>query len=341
MGALVKISKDVLPGSVLLIGGAGYIGRHIAFELIDNGHDVVILDNLSTGSDQYLPDCPLMVEDILDVQFEHLSGMRGRIEGVIHLAALTDAAESVNKPEAYLRANVYGAIRAIDLASYLGARSFVFSSTAAVYGEPEYLPIDESHPTLPQNPYGWSKLAAEVCLRQQAADSRISLAILRYFNVAGADPELRTGDMREKGENVIHKLMAALKGRNKEFRIFGSDYSTKDGTAVRDYIHVSDLASAHVKALSAIRAGSVRSPLVCNVGYGCPITVKQLVDEFLCQTYEVFGANVVFSDRRPGDVAKSYAENQAITELGWRPRHDALSEIVSSALAWQRIIDRR
>lgn len=335
MGATVIAQQDVKPGSILLVGGAGYIGRHIAFELLDNGRDVVILDNLSTGSEKYLPDCPLVVEDILKFDFQNLAWMCGRIAGVVHLAALTDAAESVAKPEEYLRSNVYGAERSIDFAKYLGARSFVFSSTAAVYGEPEYLPIDESHPVGPVNPYGWSKLAAELCLKERSNELGISLAILRYFNVAGADLCGRTGDMRPGGENVVHKLLGMLDRDDvSEFNIYGGDYDTPDGTPTRDYIHVSDLANAHMVALDVTEGAPGGCQMLANVGYGSPVSVKELVESFRLQAGGRFQGDVNIHERRPGDIGQSYASAELMTSLGWRPRNNHLRMILASAIDW-------
>jgi UDP-glucose 4-epimerase len=330
--------KDVPPGNILLIGGAGYIGRHLAFELIDNKRNVVILDNLSTGSPRYLPDCLILVEDIENIAFESLSSMRGQIAGVVHLAALTDAAESVKLPEAYLRTNINGAIRAMDLANYLGAKSFVFSSTAAVYGEPEYLPIDEAHPVKPVNPYGWSKLSAESCLKARAERYGIGLAILRYFNVAGADPLGRTGDMRKIGENVVHKLLEMLGPDDfSQFSIYGGDYDTPDGTPTRDYIHVTDLARAHIVALKAIERSPECSPLLANVGYGQPVSVKELFEAFKSCAGIRYDGCYRIERRRPGDIGQSYASAEIIRRLGWKPTHASLESILESAITWMEM----
>lgn len=318
---------------VLLIGGAGYIGRHIAFELLDANFDVVILDNLSSGSLEYLPECEFFEADILTIDFHRLKHLIGKVSAVIHLAALTDAAESVLHPSIYYRINVCGTVRATELAKYLDSKVFLLSSTAAVYGDPLRLPIDEEHPLRPINPYGSSKLAAEEVVRQFGALRDIKIGIVRYFNVAGADPNGRTGDLRKKGENVVHKLLD-LVDQDGVFEIFGSDFSTPDGSATRDYVHVSDIARAHIYVMSALGTDAAKD-IIVNVGYGVPVSVRELVDSFRKLVGARFIARVEVKGRRVGDVGESVADNSRILGLGWRPLYAGTEFILKTALGWK------
>lgn len=329
------MEKDVSRDVVILIGGAGYIGRHAAWELHDRGYHCVIIDDLSTGSDQYLPPCDLIVADITTLDTKEIERWRGKVRAVIHFAAKTSAPESVEHPTDYFRTNTFGAVRAARQAAELGAKSFLFSSTAAVYGEPEYNPVDEVHPLRPVNPYGSSKLAAEIGVEEVCNSTGMQLGVLRYFNVAGADPRGRTGDMRPAGENLIHKILACLDSSGETaFKVFGSNYPTADGTAVRDYVHVSDIASAHYYVMKVMERQSKRTMTV-NVGYGRGVSVREMLDALVDALRSDLPFDIKDAPRRPGDVAKIWADNSRIRSTGWRPSLDALEDIFRTELDWR------
>lgn len=326
-------------GCVLLIGGAGYIGRHVAWQLHDAGYPLVILDNLSTGSRRFLPPCELIEADITSLEPSDMRRLRGRVHAVMHFAALTSAPESVTQPVAYYRNNVGGAVRALELTSFLGASVFVFSSTAAVYGEPEHLPVKESHPTHPQNPYGSSKLAAEMAVADCCQAYGITGVILRYFNVAGSDPDGRTGDMREPGGNLIHQLLRCVDREGEEFCIYGTDYYTPDGTPRRDFVHVSDVASAHVYMVRQPRRLD-EAVNVFNIGYGHAFSVREILDTFRRLVPARYAPVIRDRARRSGDIAEIWADNTALRRLGWKPAHDDIVSILKEGIAWHQRRDR-
>lgn len=318
----------------LLIGGAGYIGRHVGFELCDRGYHVSIVDNLSTGSPDYLPTTDLRVTDIVDMDFAEVEDLKGKVTDVVHLAALTSVPESVKNPSSFFRVNTHGTLRAAMLAGYLESENFTLSSTAAVYGEPEYNPVDEEHPLRPINPYGSSKLAGEVIGRELCKRMGIGYGVLRYFNVAGADPALRTGDMRPAGDNLAHKLLECIDGaRSEKFEIYGSDYDTPDGTAVRDFVHVSDVASAHVCVLGKLQEDCVSS-VVVNVGYGFGRSVGELVAALRRIAPDRFCVDATQAARRPGDPSAVWASSDQLHSLGWRAKYDCIERIFETELAW-------
>ena len=321
---------------VLLVGGAGYVGRHIALELRDASYSVCILDNLSTGTNEYLEADRLMVADILEVPFEEVKEECGSVRAVIHLAALTDAGASVDDPVGYFELNTIGAIRAVCLAHHLGADAFILSSTAAVYGDAKRYPIEEDDPKRPSNPYGASKRAAEVGVNQLCAQYGISCGILRYFNVAGCDPDGRTGDMRPKGDTLMHKLIeAAESGADGVVRIYGDDYDTRDGSAERDFVHVMDVASAHRLIINELISNR-RKSLVGNVGYGKSTSVKAGVHAFLDVLAPDRISRVEYHSRRAGDIAVSYASNRALKALGWKPKYDDITDMIRDTMTWRR-----
>jgi UDP-glucose 4-epimerase len=318
---------------VLLVGGAGYIGRHVAWQLHDVGIPVVILDDLSTGSRDFLPPCEFVEADITEMDAERMNPWIGKIRAVMHFAALTSAPESLERPADYYRINVGGTVRALDLASSLGADIFVFSSTAAVYGEPRELPVCESHPLNPQNPYGDSKVDAEKVVVDYCATNELTGVLLRYFNVAGSDPKLRTGDVRPPSGNLIHELLACIDREDAEFCIYGDDYETPDETARRDFVHVSDIASAHVYVVShpQLLNGNAH---IFNIGYGHAFSVREILDSFQRLVPERFKPEIRIQPRRPGDIAEIWADNAALQQLGWEPKLDDIDLILKHNVDW-------
>jgi UDP-glucose 4-epimerase len=320
--------------TILVTGGAGYIGSHMVHALVDAGESVVALDNLATGFDWAVAEgVPLVVGDTGDQPLVASLIAEHKIEAIIHFAASTVVPESVAEPLAYYRNNTVNSRALIETAIKGGVRHFIFSSTAAVYGNPERVPVAEDAPTMPMSPYGASKLMTETMLRDAGHAHGLNYVILRYFNVAGADPRLRTGQSTRNATHLIKVATEAALGLRPKVDVFGTDYSTPDGTGVRDYIHVSDLARAHSDALRHLRAGG--ASLTLNCGYGHGFSVLEVIDTVKRVSGVDFRVDV--AARRPGDPAQVVAAaDRARSLLGWRPQLDDLSTIVSHALAWQK-----
>ncbi|MBN1237056.1 MAG: UDP-glucose 4-epimerase GalE [Gammaproteobacteria bacterium] len=319
--------------TILVTGGAGYIGSHVVRQLGEAGENVVVLDDLSTGFRQAVLYGELVVGNTGDR--ECLDGLFNRfpVDTVMHFAAHTIVPESVADPLKYYRNNTCASRTLIDFARRAGVRNFVFSSTAAVYGIPQSGRAAEDTPTAPINPYGTSKLMTEWMLRDVAAVEPMNYVALRYFNVAGSDPEGRIGQSTPKATLLTKVACEAVVGKRPHVSIFGTDYDTPDGTGVRDYIHVEDLASAHLKALDYLRDGGESTTLNC--GYGRGYSVREL----LATVEKVSGQtlNKKEEPRRPGDPPVLVAEASRIrSALGWTPRYDDLETIVSSSLNWER-----
>ena len=318
---------------ILLIGGAGYIGSTLANRLIDRGHTPVVYDDLSTGFRDAVPAGVVLIEG--DTGNAALLGQTIKANGIdaaIHLAAHIRVDESVSVPAKYYFNNTVKALTVFDTLARSGVHDVVFSSTAAVYGAPEHNPIDESAPQLPVNPYGASKLASEFMLRDIAAAHGQRATILRYFNVAGADPNGRTGQRTKEATHLIKVAAEVANGTRTALQIFGDDYPTRDGTCVRDYIHVTDLADAHLAAL--MTPGPTGETRVFNCGYGTGHTVKEVVAMF----GEVLGKPLPtqMRPRRPGDPPALVCDSRKLQdELGWRPEIASLRVIVETALRWE------
>ena len=314
----------------LVVGGAGYIGSVVARHLVDAGHDVTVADDLSKGHDWAVPDGAGLVRvDVLDAAALG-DVVAGGFDAVLHFAALSLVGESVEQPVRYFRANVGGTLHLLDAMRAGGVRRLVFSSTAAVYGEPETVPIPESAPTRPTNPYGASKLAVDAAIGFEAAATGLGAVSLRYFNVAGASG--RQGELHDPETHLVPNVLLAALGEREAVHVFGTDYPTPDGTAVRDYIHVDDLARAHLLALDATERAGHR---VFNLGNGAGFSVREVVEA----ARRVTGAAipVVESPRRPGDPAVLVASSERIRrELGWVPRKPALEDMVGDAWTWMR-----
>jgi UDP-glucose 4-epimerase len=320
--------------TILVTGGAGYIGSHMVHELVGAGEKVVVLDNLATGFDWAVAEgVPLIIGDTGDQPLVSSLIAEHQIEAIIHFAASTVVPESVSEPLAYYRNNTVNSRALIETAVKGGVKHFIFSSTAAVYGNPERMPVKEDAPTVPMSPYGWSKLMTETMLRDAGFAHGLGYVILRYFNVAGADPKLRTGQSTRHATHLIKVATEAALGQRPKIDVFGTDFPTPDGTGVRDYIHVSDLARAHSDALRHLRAGG--ESLTLNCGYGHGFSVLEVIDT----VKRVSGVDfrVETAPRRPGDPAQVVAAaDQARALLGWRPQLDDLATIVAHALAWQK-----
>jgi UDP-glucose 4-epimerase len=320
--------------AVLVTGGAGYIGSHMVLELRARGEQVVVLDNLSTGQRWLLPDdVPLFVGSTGDETLVRSVLKAFRIDTVIHFAASIVVPESVSDPLGYYRNNTVNSRSLIESATSAGVDNFIFSSTAAVYGEPAVTPVPEDAPKTPTSPYGSSKLMTEIMLRDAAAATGLRYVVLRYFNVAGADPQMRTGQSTPQATHLIKVAAQAALGMRDHLDVYGQNYPTPDGTCVRDYIHVTDLVRAHSAAMDHLRGGHDSATLNC--GYGRGFSVREVVDT----VKKVSGVDFAVrqADRRPGDPAQIVAAAGEIRErLGWRPELDDLETIVDHALRWER-----
>jgi UDP-glucose 4-epimerase len=325
--------------TVLVTGGAGYVGSHMVLELIDAGERAVVLDDLSAGFPWAVAKgVPLVVGDSGDQALVARLIREHGVEAIIHFAASVVVPDSVRDPLRYYRNNTVNSRALIECAVKNGVRQFIFSSTAAVYGDPAQIPAKEDTPTQPASPYGWSKLMTEIMLRDAASAHDLSYLILRYFNVAGGDPRRRAGQSSKAATHLIKVAVETALGLRPKLQIFGADYPTPDGTCIRDYIHVSDLARAHSDALRHLRTG--RPSLTLNCGYGHGFSVLEVIET----VKRVSGVDfkVETAPRRPGDPARIVADcQQARAALGWQPRFDNLTTIVEHALAWERELMRR
>jgi UDP-glucose 4-epimerase len=320
--------------AVLVTGGAGYIGSHVVYGLIEQGQRVIVLDNLSSGFREAVAEqAKLVVGDVGDADLVSRLIAEHGINAIMHFAASTVVPESVAKPVAYYRNNTVNSLALVDAAIRGGVRHFVFSSTAAVYGNPDAELVAEDVAPQPMSPYGTSKLMTEMILRDAATASGLSYVVLRYFNVAGADPELRTGQSTRAATHLIKVAVQAALGIRNGMEIYGTDYPTPDGTCVRDYIHVCDLVSAHIKALDYLRGGGASATLNCGYGHGSS------VHEIIAAVRRVSGSNFAAAPRprRAGDPAAVVADSGRLRQLlSWAPAYDDLDTIVGHALAWER-----
>jgi UDP-glucose 4-epimerase len=327
-------------GTVLVTGGAGYIGSHAVLALLDAGWPVVVIDDLSTGFKWAVPDEVVFARgDVGDARL--VSGLiaEHRIGAIMHFAGSIIVPESVAEPLKYYENNTVKSRALIECAVNGGVGHFIFSSTAATYGIPESVPVTENARTEPINPYGWSKLMTERMLKDSAAAYAMNHCALRYFNVAGADPKGRTGQSTAGATHLIKVAVEAAIGRRDHVDVYGSDYDTPDGTGVRDYIHVSDLAAAHLAALERLIAAPDES-LTLNCGYGRGFSVLEVLDSVDRVTN--LSIERRHSPRRAGDPPALIADNRAIlATLPWRPQRDELDMIVADALAWERTLESR
>lgn len=321
-------------GEILVTGGAGYIGSHIVKLLRELGRDVVVLDNLSSGHREAIIGTPLVEADCGDERA--LEGLLagGGVEAIVHLAAFAEVGASVTDPARYYANNLAASLRLLAAASRFGVRRFVFSSTCAVYGEPQQVPLVESHPTDPANPYGETKRAFEQALRWHQRAYGVDYVALRYFNAAGAALDGTIGEDHEPESHLIPRLLLGLLHEGEPTPIFGTDYPTSDGTCVRDYVHVTDLARAHVAALDLMRRREGLAEAV-NLGNGEGFSVREVVETVAQVTGQ--RPRTVDAERRAGDPAILVAAaERARSLLDWRPQHETLTEIVASAWRWHR-----
>lgn len=313
--------------NVLVIGGAGYIGSHVARTFADAGHAVDVFDNLSTGSlDNLFPEYGFIQGDILNPDALRAAMAKG-YDAIVHLAAAKAAGESMIKPEKYSTQNISGTVNILNAASEAGVRRIVFSSSAATYGEPKYLPIDEAHPTDPANYYGYTKLEIERMLGWYDRLKGMRFAALRYFNAAGYDPDGRVHGLEKNPANLIPVIMEVAAGMRKDLEVFGTDYDTPDGSGVRDYVHVSDLAAAHLSALEYMTRAD--ESLTVNLGSESGLSVLEILEAARRITGREIPARI--SGRRAGDPAKLVASSEkARRALGWRARHSDLETLVTT-----------
>ncbi len=326
-----------MPQSILVTGGAGYIGSHVVRQLVERGERVVVLDNLSTGYRSAVLGAPLVVGNTGDPETVNRVLAEHRVETVMHFAAHTIVPESVSNPLKYYGNNTCATRNLLECCDRAGVKHFVFSSTAAVYGIPAEGLASEQSPTAPINPYGLSKLMSEWMLRDLAAASALRYVALRYFNVAGSDPGGRLGHTAPQATLLVKVACQHAAGVRPGLQIFGTDYPTPDGTGVRDYIHVEDLASAHLRALDYLRKGGASATLNCGYGHGFSVR------EVLRMVERVSGKalKVEESPRRAGDPPSLVAKADRIRAvLGWEPRLDDLETIVRTQLEWEHRLQR-
>lgn len=321
------------PSSILVTGGAGYIGSHVVLQLRARGEQVVVLDDLSRGFRQAVLDTPLVVGKVGDRDTVMKTLREHRIDTVLHFAAYTIVPESVGEPLKYYGNNTCSTRSLLESCVEHGVRHFVFSSTAAVYGIPASGVAAEDTATAPINPYGTSKLMSEWMLRDVSAATNLKHVALRYFNVAGSDTQCRVGQATPKATLLIKVACEHAVGKRPQVSVFGTDYDTEDGTGVRDYIHVEDLATAHLDALDYLRTGG--DSTVLNVGYGHGYSVREVLES----VRRVSGVRLTVKEepRRPGDPPALVAKADKIRALlGWKPRLDDLDTIVRTALEWEK-----
>ncbi len=332
-------SDSTRAGAVLLTGGAGYIGSHVAKALAQAGRDVCVFDNLSAGHAEAVSriaaGCPqvrvTLVEGDITDQAAVTRALRGSgATAVMHFAARLSVGESMREPAAYYDTNVVGGLRVLAAMAECGVSRFVFSSTAATFGEPQVVPIDETHPQHPINPYGETKLAFERALSHLEAAGPLRSVIFRYFNAAGADPDGWIGEDHQPEDHLVPRTIAAALG-GEPLQVFGDDYPTPDGTCIRDFVHVTDLADAHVAGLQRLEAGGPSGAY--NLGMGDGVSVRQVINAVA----SIAGRPVphTVGPRRAGDPSRLVASSvRARAELGWAPRHGSLETIVRTAWQW-------
>ncbi|MCU6797162.1 UDP-glucose 4-epimerase GalE [Paenibacillus sp. WQ 127069] len=319
--------------AILVTGGAGYIGSHAVAELLARNEEVVVVDNLQQGHREAVLGGKLYEGDIRDAAFMDTVFQDNQIEAIIHFAAHSLVGESMQNPAKYYQNNVFGTLCLLEKMNEYGVKKIVFSSTAATYGEPENVPILESDRTLPTNAYGETKLAMEKMMRWFDTAHQIKFVSLRYFNAAGAHASGRIGEDHTPETHLIPIILQVALGQRPHISIFGDDYATSDGTCIRDYIHVTDLADAHILAVEKLRKGGESS--VYNLGNGTGFSVKEVIDI----AREVTGHPIpaVVEARRSGDPAALVASSErARAELGWKPKHDQLKQIIETAWTWHQ-----
>lgn len=319
--------------TVLVTGGAGYIGSHTVLALAEAGEDVVVIDDLSTGFSAYLPEgVPLFIGDAGDENLLEGVIAQHNIESIIHFAGSVVVPDSMRDPLGYYRNNFMTARNLLNVAVKRGINRFIFSSTAAVYGNPDQVPVPEHAPTRPLSPYGSSKLMTEIMLHDVASAYGMRYVTLRYFNVAGADPQARIGLATVGATHLLKIAVEAATGQRAKIDVFGTDYPTQDGSCIRDFIHVTDLSQAHRSALAYLRNGGASTTLNC--GYGRGYSVLETIDAVRRVSGRSFA--VQYAPRRPGDIMTMVADTSRIRGLlDWKPQYEDLETIAAHALAWE------
>lgn len=320
---------------LLVTGGAGYIGSHAVIALAEAGHEIIVYDNLCNGHEKSVLYGRLVKGDLADTELLNKTLADFKPDAIIHFAAFIQVGESVLKPLKYYRNNVINSMNLLEAMQKNKISNILYSSTAAVYGIPEKIPVDENAPMRPINPYGATKVMIEQVLSDLAASSDLRYATLRYFNVAGADPECRVGQEYRESTHLITRALKTAKGELKKLSIYGTDYPTSDGTCIRDYIHVTDLADAHLMALNHLM--KKKENLIMNCGYGHGFSVREVIDG----ARKVTGINFDTEEtgRRAGDAINLVADSSKLRNVtGWKPRYDDLEFIIKTAWEWERKI---
>jgi len=318
---------------VLVTGGAGYIGSHMVKLLVEKGHEVLTFDNLSNGHEWAVINRRLVVGDLLNYKQIEDVLLEFKPDAVMHFSAKVVVPESVEKPLLYYENNFYGTLNLLQAMKRAKVEYLIFSSTAAVYGIPKSVPVKETDPTNPISPYGWSKLFSEQAIKDFGRAEGIKYGILRYFNVAGADPEGKIGQVSKNPTHLILRALKTAKGELPHIEVYGTDYPTHDGTGIRDYIHVMDLCQAHLDVLDYLMSGGESD--VFNVGYGRGYSVLEVIETVKKVTGIDF--KVVYADRRPGDPPQVVADATKLkTLVGWTPKYDDLEFIIKTAWNWER-----
>lgn len=328
---------------ILVVGGAGYIGSHMVKQLSRAGYQVVVLDNLSTGFRELACYGQLVVGDLADTALLEQLFHENAFDAVMHFAACSLVGESVVDPSKYYRNNVTNTLNLLDVMIRQDVRHFIFSSTAATFGEPEYSPIDESHPQKPISSYGASKLMVERILQDYGSAYGLNSISLRYFNACGADPEGELGECHDPETHLIPLILQTASGRRGSITVFGRDYPTQDGTCIRDYIHIEDLCAAHALALDCLVSGKVSGAAAYNLGNGNGFSVQQVIDAAKgLVTEEGRSIRVEEGKRRAGDPAVLVADaKRAKDELGWAPQYANLPTILKHAWEWEKYLSKQ
>lgn len=317
--------------NILVVGGAGYIGSHTCKMLSQRGYNPIVFDNLIYGHREFIKWGDFILADLSNIEQIRLVFEKYKIDAVMHFAAFAYVGESVEHPQKYYTNNVVATLNLLNVMLEFNVKNFIFSSTCATYGNPQYLPIDEAHPQVPINPYGVSKLMMESILKDYTKAYDFKFISLRYFNASGCDPDCEVGENHSPETHLIPLILDAALGKRENIKVFGSDYETRDGTAIRDYIHVIDLAEAHILALESLLSGGDSD--IFNLGNGQGFTVKEVIECVKSVTQQDF--NVIYADRREGDPGCLIGSSEKITSrLKWKPKYDSLEAIIKTAWDW-------
>lgn len=325
-------------GNIMITGGAGYIGSHCVQHLMNQGRKVLVVDNLSTGQARFIVSEDFKHLDTVDAQALVAVMKDYHISAVMHFSAFTYVGESVSDPEKYYANNIYGTLQLLSAMRQAAVKRFIFSSTCAIYGDPQYLPLDEKHPFNPINPYGFTKQVVEEMLKDFSQAYDLSYVSLRYFNAAGADPSGKLGEAHDPETHLIPLVLQVASGRREKISIFGNDYDTPDGTCIRDYIHIHDIAEAHLKSLEYLEAGNASNAF--NIGSEQGHSVMDIIKT--CEA--VTGKPIPYEicPRRPGDPPALVGSAQKLkTTLHWQPKYPDLKPIIETAWAWEQAEAKR